>query len=78
METREVQIGDLVLFVLGNGDVRPAIVVNKWSAETVNLQVLTDSDSEGKYNDKLPPVMWATSVLYNADKVSPYSWHWKE
>lgn len=72
------------------GQHRPAIVVRVWRVEEVNdeaprppkngcsnLQVFTDSDEDGKYNDELPPVMWKTSVLYD-EAGTPGTWHWIE
>ena len=74
------------------GEHRPAIVVRvwrtvQWDGEKdfivpgtpengcCQLQVFTDSD--GKYNDELPPVMWKTSVLFSEAK-EPGTWHWIE
>jgi hypothetical protein len=72
------------------GDHRPAIVVRVWRAFEAdmvtksppengcsNLQVFTDSDEQGRYNDELPPVMWRTSVLYDPNG-APGTWHWIE
>jgi len=42
-----------------------------------NLQVFTDSDAGAKFNDALPPVMWATSRVYSENK-EPGTWHWIE
>lgn len=42
-----------------------------------NLQVFMDSDEEAKYNDKMLPVSWRTSVLYSEGK-EPGTWHWIE
>jgi len=75
--------GRIVHYVLGEGPMegehRPAIVVKVWYPETgtCNLQVFCDSDASGSANDKLPPVMWATSVSYDANH-APYTWHWPE
>jgi hypothetical protein len=81
--------GRIVHYVLGSGEHRPAIVVRVWRLNTIeggvvppqngcsNLQVFTDSDAEGKYNDRLPPVMWATSALFDAE-CKPFTWHWIE
>lgn len=77
--------GRIVHFVLGNEQHRPAIVVNVFRDANgnppengvCNLQVFTDSDKDGNYNDALPQVMWETSVLYSDNK-TPYTWHWIE
>jgi hypothetical protein len=81
--------GRIVHFVLPSGEHRPAIVVRVWRVTQEDgtrkppqngccqMQVFTDSDAESKYNDCLPPVMWATSVLYSEDP-KPYTWHWIE
>ncbi len=72
------------------GEHRPAIVVRVWRGYDgsgkqtkipengcSNLQVFTDSDSEGKYNDELSPVLWKTSVLYD-ESGALGTWHWIE
>lgn len=82
--------GRIVHYVLPNGEHRPAIVVKVWrvadgdvpgvlppSSGCSNLQVFTDSDAEGKYNDQLPPILWRTSVVY-AEDCRPGTWHWIE
>ena len=64
---------------------RPGIVVNVFrDAEgkpegngICNIQVFTDSDKDGRFNDALPPVLWMTSVLYS-EKKEPGTWHWIE
>lgn len=75
-------LGKQVLYVLGegpyNGYSRPAFVVREWDGmdpPLVNLQVLTDSD--GVYNDSLPPLMWKTSVKYDADGAK-FTYHFLE
>ena len=81
--------GRIVHYVIesGSGQVhhRPAIVVHVWrepdgkapSNGCCQLQVFTDSDENGKYNDALPPVMWKTSVLFD-ESGAPGTWHWIE
>ena len=81
--------GRIVHFVLESGEHRPAIVVRVWRLVhegnikvapengCCQLQVFTDSDEAGKYNDMLPPVMWRTSVL-NDPQCAPGTWHWIE
>jgi hypothetical protein len=72
------------------GEHRPAIVVRVWrvfEADMITksapengccqLQVFTDSDEHGKYNDELSPVMWKTSVIYD-ESGKPGTWHWIE
>jgi len=75
-------IGRIVHYVLNEGphkgEHRPAVVVLPFSETTLNLQVFTDSNPEGKYNDELPPIMWATSILHDEDTKAPHSWHWPE
>ena len=67
-------IGDIVGYVLSNGDIRPAIIVRIWDRDTgcSQLQVFTDGQ-----NDGLPNVEWATSILYDTDK-KPETWHFLE
>lgn len=83
--------GRIVHYVLNEGrdksEHRPAIVVRVWRVNTIEgkaippengccqLQVFTDSD--GKYNDELPPVMWKTSVTFD-ESGTPGTWHWIE
>ena len=85
--------GRIVHYVLNEGrdkgEHRPAVVVRVWRVNTVeggvktpengcsNLQVFTDSDADGKYNDELSPVLWKTSVLYD-ESGAPGTWHWIE
>lgn len=85
--------GRIVHYVLnegnGKGQHRPAVVVRVWRITgegniktppengCSNLQVFTDSDEHQKYNDELPPVMWATSVIYD-ENCAPGTWHWIE
>lgn len=83
----DVCIGSIVGFVLdtGNnrGQIRPAIVVKVWTNQegtptengVIQLQVFSDSD--GRYNDQLPPVSWQSSVGYSETK-EPGTWHWLE
>lgn len=76
-------VGRIVHFVLDSGEHRPAMIVRVWGEGTpyvssVQLQVFTDSDAEAKYNDKLPPVMWRTSVTEDATAERKGSWHWPE
>lgn len=77
--------GNIVQFVLdrgpAKGECRPAMVIKVWPetsdhAGMVQLQVFTDSDAEGRYNDQLPSVFWATSVRYDHTGQTPYTWNW--
>lgn len=84
---RDVKIGDIVLFTLDEGpDIgqdRPALVVRVWTDlegkaqenGVCQLQVFTDSDVLGKFNDQLPQVMWKTSIVYS-DEGHFGAWHW--
>lgn len=81
--------GRIVHFVIesGSGQIhhRPAIVVHVWrdpdgtppANGNCNLQVFTDSNESGQFNDALPPVMWKTSVLFD-ENARPGTWHWPE
>jgi hypothetical protein len=42
-----------------------------------NLQVFMDSDEKGQYNDKMWPISWRTSVIFDNAKM-PGTWHWIE
>lgn len=71
--------GDRVLYVLpdgaSKGEFRPGFVVKVWSAETVNLMVLTDAMNDGaQYGNGF---YWATSIQYDAEG-APGTWHWPE
>lgn len=79
MPEQTPSIGRVVHFVLDDGQHRPAFIVRVWSESTVNLLVFTDSDPEAQFNDRLPQVMWKTSVVHApADENKPFSWHWPE
>lgn len=69
-------IGQIVGYVLpdgrSNGQVRPAIIVNVWTDEMVNLQVFIDDSNDYPY--ATAPV-WVTSVHYDESK-SGRTWHW--
>jgi hypothetical protein len=72
------QIGQIVNYVLkggkSEGEIRPAIVVRKWSETCVQLQVFTDCSNDGP--EYTPNVVWKTSVLYSAaTKKEPGTWH---
>lgn len=80
---RQAKVGDIVSYVLSEGNsygqVRPGIVVRNWHEGGVDpgllqLQVFTD-DIDGRWNDGLPQVMWATSIPFNENK-APGTWHW--
>lgn len=81
-------VGRIVHYVLpggsrNEGQHRPGIVVHIWSDRMeygglVQLQVFTDSDKDGRYNDQLPPVYWATSVKQDEEAKAPGTWHWPE
>lgn len=73
-----VRVGDVVHYVLETGPYvgqhRPAIVVRKWASDLVNLQVFTDSGSDQRSNDQLPPVYWRTSIKENDAHLNG-TWH---
>lgn len=75
LEQRKVSIGSIVNYVLPDGrsagEIRPAIVVRKWSDTCVNLQVFTDGDNDYPGTNG---TLWKTSVTYSEDKL-PYTWH---
>lgn len=73
-----------------SGDHRPAVIVRVWGEDqvaagtlpatalgTVQLQVFTDTGPDGAYNDELPAVMWATSVVHD-EAGGAGTWHWPE
>lgn len=84
-------IGRIVHYVLQqgprSGEHRPAIIVAVHSETTVNLQVFTDSNEVGRFNDapaiwsaeSAPtPLRWVTSAVQDEDTHAPNTWHWPE
>jgi len=77
--------GQIVHYVLEDGQHRPAIVVQVWSPETapsypdgtVNLQVLLDGENDrGAIRaGEQRGMAWQTSVHYSKDR-EPGTWHW--
>lgn len=57
---------------------RPALVVERFSAELLQLQVFPDSDRDGAFNDKLPVPYWRTSVKRDQTAQEHGTWHPKE
>jgi hypothetical protein len=75
-------IGRIVHYVLSEndskyhpGDHRPAIIVNVWSDECVNLQVFTDGAND---NDYRVPMLWVTSSTRDDSGAEHRSWHFPE
>lgn len=58
------------------GECRSAIIVRAWSAETVQLQVLTDGYNDGK--QYAAGLVWRTSVHQDEETKAPGTWHWPE
>jgi len=85
--TQQPTEGAIVLYVLNEGpaagEIRPAIIVRCFRNQdgvpvpAVQLQVFTDTDNTGRYNDQLPQVMWKSSVDYSEEKTRG-TWHWPE
>lgn len=75
-------VGRIVHYVLPNGpsrgEIRPAMVVRIWAPDSINLQVFTDSDQDGDYNDQLACPFWATLVPYDPEGKRAGSWHWPQ
>jgi hypothetical protein len=69
--------GRIVLYVIKEGEYRPAFVVKVWSRTvgTSNLQVFVDGTNDGFPSGE--NVVWRTSVVYSEDK-RPGTWHWLE
>jgi hypothetical protein len=89
-DTTDLAEGCLVHYVLPRatlspGEHRPAIVVKVWRHPDgspppngcANLQVFTDNTNDYNYGDGRHGLLWATTVLYNADGI-PGTWHWPE
>ena len=80
--------GRIVHYILeggpSKGQHRPAVVVNVWRDNDgrptglVQLQVFTDSNPEGQYNDNMPSVTWRTSIRHDELSQQEGAWHWPE
>lgn len=68
-----ITIGRIVHFVTKHGKHRPAIIVEVWNNEVVNLEVFTDMRNDGM----LEPVAWVPSVPHD-EEAGGYTWHWPE
>jgi hypothetical protein len=73
----KVRIGDIVHYVLTDGHHRPAIVVQVWRPETVNLIVFADGSNDGTFAYSPGFTEWKTSVVLSGKK-EPNSWHFAE
>lgn len=74
-------IGRVVHFVMPNGQHRPAIVVQVWNEDVVNLQVFTDGSNDAGvvvYPNTGGYVQWQTSVHHAENEPGPHTWHWPE
>lgn len=77
-------IGRIVHYVLGPPNTpehRPAIIVHVWGPSdphsSVQLQVFTDGNGD-RHNDRLPNVVWVTSVTHDQKDKKAGTWHWPE
>lgn len=75
---REPKVGDIVLFVLDSGrhagEFRPAIIVQVWTNDCVQLQVFADGNGDEDLNDGLPNVFWETSINHSSEYLYG-TWH---
>lgn len=93
MAEQKVTVGRIVHFVMPGEKVhRPAIVVQTWSNDCVQLQVFLDGTNENcqEYektdNPGLAPtsadmnngMMWRTSVTHDETGKRERTWHWPE
>jgi hypothetical protein len=88
-DTALATLGDHVLYVMPNGDYRPAVVVRVWEAPAcdgdANLQVFTDGSNDvqelpNDYNNDAKEavkhgLLWATSICRDEDQKLPNTWH---
>lgn len=86
--SQAISIGRIVHYVLAEGVVRPAIVVQKWpDASGCNLQVFSDGNNddanvhEHEKASRGPGkttrcVLWRTSVTEDPEGKRVGSWHW--
>lgn len=75
-------VGRIVHYVMSSehprasGEIRPAVIVRRWSDDpegAVQLQVFTDGGNDG--NECASGVVWKTSVRHDEGK-APGTWHW--
>lgn len=76
--------GRIVMYVMPNEEVRPAMIVRVWKGYnpvgSCNMVVQLDGDNDIRLNAMPCPVhgyqMWATSVPYDdSEQPKPHSWH---
>lgn len=81
---KSAQIGDHVLYCLDNGQVRPAVVVQSWNGDLVNLQVSVDGTNDQHHEvnptgvtaeEAARGVAWRTS-RHRSDEPKRGYWHW--
>jgi hypothetical protein len=83
-KNRKPSVGRIVGFVLGSGEVRPAIIVRVFEDDTgeivdegvCNMQVFTNSNGNKGFGDSdgLPPVIWKTGIDYD-ESHEPNTYH---
>lgn len=79
----EVRIGDVVGFVLHDGELRPAHVVrvifpmHEGAPVTVNLQILLDGPNDSLYGGNGSGLVYRPFVAFS-DQKFPGTWHWLE
>ena len=74
-------IGRIVIATImdGRGNLvqRPALIVRTWGEDTkcVQAQVFTDGQDETNGNDKLPAVVWKSSLAFSEGQ-ELNTWNW--
>jgi len=73
--------GRIVHYVMPDGrhpgEHRPAIIVKVWGQDNGCSNLLVFTDFTNDYEKATDPVVWKTSIVYDAD-AKPATWHWIE
>lgn len=68
----------MVLFVMPNGSIRPAVIHDVHSETCVSLTVFTGANDTGPDGKPLPDAWRVTSQLLDQDGKKCCTWHWNE
>jgi hypothetical protein len=68
-------VGEIVHFVIREGQCRPALVVRDLGDESPNLQVFLDGTNDTVGGSTR---LWCTSVSHDEEGHATGTWHWPE